>query len=70
MTVHETDVTSLVFGLVFVGTALVWGLTELGVITVAMLPVAVPVVLVVVGVIGIVAAIARGRARDNEAFQP
>jgi hypothetical protein len=65
---HETDVTSLVFGLVFLGVAVVWGLAELEVITMAMLPVALPVVLVVVGVIGVVAAVRRGRTRDGEAF--
>jgi hypothetical protein len=62
---HETDVTSLVFGLMFLGTALVWAMVELGVITVSMLPVAVPTVLVVVGVIGVVASVARGRARED-----
>lgn len=65
MQVHETDVTSLVFGLVFVATAAVWALVELGVITVSMLPIAVPVVLVVVGVVGVGAAVARGRAHDR-----
>ncbi len=70
MQLHETDVTSLVFGLVFVGVAVVWGLAELGVITLATLPVALPVVLVVVGVIGVVAAVRRGRTRDDEVFQP
>lgn len=67
MKVHETDVTSLVFGLAFLATALVWALVQVGVITVSMLPVAVPVVLVVVGVIGVVASVARGRARDDRA---
>ncbi len=67
MKVHETDVTSLVFGLVFLSTALVWALVQWGVITVSMLPVAVPVVLVVVGVIGVVASVVRGRAREDEA---
>ena len=67
MKVHETDVTSLVFGLVFLSTALVWALVQWGVITVSMLPIAVPVVLVVVGVIGVVASVARVRAREDQA---
>lgn len=67
MKVHETDVTSLVFGLVFLSTTLVWALVQWGVITVSMLPVAVPVVLVVVGVIGVIASVTRGRAREDQA---
>jgi hypothetical protein len=62
--VHETDVTSLMFGLVFVGSALVWALVVTGVLTVSVLPVAVPVLFVVVGVVGVVAALSRGR-RDE-----
>ena len=65
MKAHEMDVTSLVFGLVFTATALVWALVQVEVITVSMLPVAVPVVLVVVGVIGVVASVYRGRARED-----
>jgi hypothetical protein len=66
---HDTDVTSLVFGLVFVGLSAVWGLLELGVLTVSVLPLAIPLVLVAVGVVGVVVAVARNRreARD-EAF--
>jgi hypothetical protein len=66
---HETDVTSLVFGLVFIGLTLVWAMVELGVLTVSVLPLAVPVVLVVVGVIGVAFAVNRSR-RDpsDEAF--
>ena len=61
---HETDVTSLVFGLVFVGITIVWALVDVGVLTVSVLPVAIPVVLVVVGVIGVGASLARSR-RDT-----
>jgi uncharacterized membrane protein YqjE len=59
---HETDVTSLVFGLVFLGITVVWALVDVGVLTVS----AIPVVLVVVGVIGVGAALARTRRDDAE----
>jgi uncharacterized membrane protein YqjE len=63
---HETDVTSLVFGLVFLGITVVWALVDVGVLTVSVLPVAIPVVLMVVGVIGVGAALARTRRDDAE----
>jgi len=65
--VHDTDVTSLMFGLVFAGSALVWALVETGVLTLSVLPVAVPVLFVVVGVVGVVAALSRGRRSDTAA---
>lgn len=65
---HETDVTSLVAGLVLVGIALVWALVELDVLTVSMLPTAVPAVLLTVGVVGVATALARSR-RDTSADQ-
>jgi len=66
---HETDVTSLVAGLVLLGIAGVWGLVQLGALSLSVLPVAIPVLLVVVGVIGVAAAVVRSR-RDTaqEAF--
>jgi hypothetical protein len=67
--VHDTDVTSLMFGLVFAGSALVWALVQTGVLTLSVLPVAVPVLLVVVGVVGVAAALSRGR-RDEPLEQP
>lgn len=69
MNVHDTDVTSLMFGLVFAGSALVWALVQTGVLTLSVLPVAVPVLLVVVGVVGVAAALSRGR-RDEPLEQP
>lgn len=69
MSVHDTDVTSLMFGLVFAGSALVWALVQTGVLTLSVLPVAVPVLLVVVGVVGVAAALSRGR-RDEPLEQP
>lgn len=65
---HETDVTSLVAGLVLVGIALVWALVELDVLTVSMLPTAVPAVLLTVGVVGVATALARSR-RDSSTDQ-
>jgi glucose dehydrogenase len=58
---HDTDVTSLVFGLVFLGITLVWALVEVGVLTLSLLPVVVPAVLVVVGALGVAAAVRRAR---------
>jgi apolipoprotein N-acyltransferase len=63
---HETDVTSLVFGLVFVGVAAVWVLVQNGVLTAAVLPVAVPALLVGVGLVGVLAALARGRRTPED----
>lgn len=69
MSMHETDVTSLVFGLVFVGLSVVWALVQTGVLTLAVLPLAIPIVLVAVGVVGVVTAVRRGqREPDEEAF--
>jgi apolipoprotein N-acyltransferase len=64
---HDTDVTSLVFGLVFAGSALVWVLVQTGVLTVAVLPLAVPVLLVIVGVVGVAAALTRGQEATDQA---
>lgn len=61
MHLHDTDVTSLVFGLVFLGITLVWALVEVGVLTLSLLPVVVPAVLVVVGALGVAAAVRRAR---------
>lgn len=64
---HETDVTSLVAGLVLVTVSLVWALVQSGVLTASMLPVAVPVALLTVGVVGVAAAVARFRGEEAEA---
>lgn len=61
MQLHDTDVTSLVFGLVFLGITVVWALVEVGVLTLSLLPVVVPAVLVVVGAVGVAAAVRRAR---------
>jgi hypothetical protein len=59
-------VTSLVFGLVFVGIALLWALVQTGVLGVSVLPVALPVLLVVVGVVGVLAALARSHPETED----
>ncbi len=61
---HETDVMSLVFGLVFVGAALLWALVQAEVLSTALLPLALPLLLVAVGAVGVTAALAR-RARPE-----
>ena len=66
MQAHETDVTSLVFGLVFVGIALVWLLVQTGVLTTAVLPLVMPLMLVVVGVVGVIAALARRHPESED----
>jgi uncharacterized membrane protein len=58
---HDIDVTSLVFGLVFVGVSTIWLLVHLEVLTLAVLPIVVPLVLVAVGAIGVAAAVQRTR---------
>lgn len=58
---HDTDVVSLVFGALFVGTALFWGLTDQG-----ELPGQdwyLPVLLIVVGAVGLFSA--RGGGPDR-----
>lgn len=64
MAEHETDVTSLVFGLVFLGLAGLWGLVRLDVIAAPSASVAGPVVLVVAGLVGLMLTVRRaGRGR-------
>ncbi len=67
MAEHETDVTSLVFGLVFLGLAGLWGLVQLDVLTAPDASVAGPVVLVVAGLVGLLLTVRRaGRARREQ----
>ena len=58
---HDLDVTSLVFGLIFVGVAGAWALVQTELISLPDLSVAGPAVLIVAGVIGLVATLAKGR---------
>ena len=57
---HETDVTSLVFGLVFLGVAALWALVQSDLLSLPDASVVGPVVLVVAGLIGIAVTLRRG----------
>jgi hypothetical protein len=62
---HDTDVTSLVFGLLFVGLAAVWALVHYDVLTLPAASVVGPAVLVVAGVAGLLLSLRRGAARRS-----
>lgn len=66
MQTHETDVTSLVAGLVLIGISAVWALVETGAVSLSSLPVVVPVLLVAVGVVGVAVALARTRRTPSD----
>jgi hypothetical protein len=61
---HDTDVVSLVFGLVFVGVAALWLLVTSNLLGVSALAVVGPGVLVLAGVAGLAATV-RGRSRHE-----
>ena len=63
MAKHETDVTSLVFGLVFLGISGVWALEEYDVLHLPDASVVLPTLLVVAGLLGLLLSV--GRARRN-----
>ncbi len=67
---HDTDVTSLVLGLVMVGIAAVWALLQTGVLTLAVLPLVVPALLITVGAVGVVAALLRSRRPEPSVSDP
>jgi hypothetical protein len=58
---HETDVTSLVFGLVFLGVAALWALVQGNLLSLPDASVLGPAVLVVAGLVGIAVTLRRGR---------
>lgn len=60
MAKHETDVTSLVFGLLFLGLAGLWALVQYDVLTLPTASVVAPVVLVAAGVAGLLLTLRRG----------
>lgn len=60
MAEHDTDVTSLVFGVLFLGLAGVWALVRYDVLTLPAASVVVPIVLVVAGAAGLVLTLRRG----------
>lgn len=59
MAKHDTDVTSLVFGLLFLGLAAVWALVQADVLTWPAASVLGPVVLVVAGLVGLLLTLRR-----------
>jgi hypothetical protein len=61
---HDVDVTSLVFGLIFLGVAGAWALVQNELISLPDLSVAGPAVLIVAGVVGLVATVT-GTARSR-----
>ncbi len=70
---HDTDVTSLVFGLIFIGVAGAWALVQTALISLPDLSVAGPAVLIVAGVVGLVATVAtsaRGRRATETPDEP
>lgn len=64
---HDVDVTSLVFGLIFLGVAGAWALVQNELISLPDLSVAGPAVLIVAGVVGLVATVA-GTARSRRSL--
>ncbi|NDL58542.1 hypothetical protein [Phytoactinopolyspora mesophila] len=63
---HDTDVSSLVFGLFFLGVFIVWSLVELDVMGLDGLEVAAPVLLVSIGLAGLMASIGKLRRDRSE----
>jgi hypothetical protein len=62
---HDLDVTSLVFGLIFLGVAATWALVQTELVTLPDLSLLGPAVLIVAGVVGLAATVAKGRrSRD------
>jgi hypothetical protein len=58
---HDLDVTSLVFGLIFLGVAATWALVQIELVTLPDLSLLGPAVLIVAGVVGLAATLAKGR---------
>jgi hypothetical protein len=67
---HDTDVTSLVFGLLFLGVAVMWALVESDVVSWPDASGIFPVLLVVAGVIGLVSSVRRSRRSRAESTRP
>jgi hypothetical protein len=66
MKTHPLNVSYLVVGLVFLGLAGSWALREAGVIDLGEVRWLLPLTLVVAGVVGLVAAAAKGRRRHTD----
>lgn len=63
---HDTDVISLVFGLLFLGVSAMWPLVHFDVLGLPGLEIAAPVLLVSVGLAGLIASLGRIRRDRNE----
>lgn len=70
MAEHETDVTSLVFGLLFLGLAALWALVQIDVLTAPDASVAGPVVLVAAGAAGLLLTVRRAVVSRTRAEAP
>lgn len=66
---HSVKITHLVFGLLFLGVAVVWALVIGDVINEDDLAVLAPAVLIAAGLIGLAASLASGRNRRNNETQ-
>lgn len=67
---HEADIISLVFGLLFLGVSAMWPFVHYDVLGLSGLELAVPVMLVSIGLAGLMASLSRlrgGRKPDIEA---
>lgn len=62
---HDTDVVSLMFGLLFLGVSAMWPLVHYDVLGLPGLGVAAPILLVSVGLAGLVASLNRIRRADR-----
>ena len=67
MVKHETDVTSLVFGLLFLGLAGLWALVQYDVLTLPAASVVAPIVLVAAGVAGLLLTLRRNTSAPEPA---
>lgn len=66
---HPVNVVSLVFGLLFLGVSAMWGLVHYDVMDGGGIEVALPVMLVSIGLAGLMASIAKLRSSGNRGQQ-
>jgi hypothetical protein len=63
---HDLDVTSLVFGLIFLGVAATWALVQTELVTLPDLSLLGPAVLIVAGVVGLAATLAKNQRGQRD----
>ncbi|HEX3005018.1 MAG TPA: hypothetical protein VHO27_12470 [Angustibacter sp.] len=63
---HDLDVTSLVFGLIFLGVAATWALVQTELVTLPDLSLLGPAVLIVAGVVGLAATLAKNQRSQRD----